>query len=170
MFFVGIALLLISLVLAIGSQVMLALCIYNDAKARGDQNAVLFAVLSGVLGVIPAIIYLVLRSNSGPDTALMCPNCGVVLPQGASHCPNCGMPHPKARIIPPDADVRSKRAKGLLIGWIVSLVLSIVLIVVSVVFMGMGAFSLAQDYNSNSYHYSYNYNDSLDRYLNDYYY
>ena len=66
MFFVGIALLLISLVLAIGSQVMLALCIYNDAKARGDQNAVLFAVLSGVLGIIPAIIYLVLRCRASP--------------------------------------------------------------------------------------------------------
>ena len=93
MFFVGIALLLISLVLAIGSQVMLALCIYNDAKARGDQNAVLFAVLSGVLGIIPAIIYLVLRSNSGPDTALMCPNCGVVLPQGAPAAV-CPIPKP----------------------------------------------------------------------------
>ena len=170
MIFSGIAMMLIGSLLTIASQVLLAVCVYNDAKSRGDQNATLFAVLSGVLGFIPAIIYLVVRSTSGPGTALMCPNCGVVLPAGAFNCPNCGMPHPKARIIPPDADARSRRAKGLLIGWIVSFVLSIVLMIVGGVLMGMGAFSLAQDYSSNSHRYSYSYQDSLDHYLNDYYY
>ncbi len=154
--------------LSIASHVLLALCIYNDAKSRGDQNAVLFAVLSGVLGLIPAIIYLVIRSTSGPGTALMCPNCGVVLPQGSFNCPNCGMPHPKARITPPDAPIRSRRAKGLLIGWIVSYALTIVLTIVGFVFGAMGVFSMAQDAldNNSPYHYQ----DSLDRYLNDYYY
>lgn len=47
----------------IAAQIMLALCVYNDARYRGSNNAVLWAVLSGFFG-IAGLVYLIVQLAS----------------------------------------------------------------------------------------------------------
>lgn len=69
--FFGVYLLYFLLIIAAG--VMLALAVYNDARYRGNRNAVLWAVLSGFFG-IAGLIYLIvqLASKRWPASGTWC--------------------------------------------------------------------------------------------------
>ena len=48
----------------VAAQVLLGLATYNDAKARGNNDPVMWGLLVGFLGWIPGIVYLCLRNNN----------------------------------------------------------------------------------------------------------
>lgn len=114
--------------LSLLTNVFLGLAIYNDAKSWGCDNAVMWAVLSGVFGLIPAIIYLVIRSDS--SSKMKCPVCGNKIAKGSQFCPVCSNPVPPVAIDYAAAAESKKRAKLFLILMIVAFVLSIVVAVV----------------------------------------
>lgn len=78
---------LISLV-GFAVEVFLMIFAYKDAKARGDQNAVLWIVLIFFLHLIGFVVYMIVRPkgdlspcgnchNKRMTTLLKCPHCGV---------------------------------------------------------------------------------------------
>ena len=66
--FFGVYLLYFLLIIAAG--VMLALAVYNDARYRGNRNAVLWAVLSGFFGIAGLIYLIVQPAHSQRGTAV----------------------------------------------------------------------------------------------------
>ena len=93
----------------IGLSVFMGLFVYNDAKARGVEMALLFGLLTGFLGLIPWIVYLAMRkSMSRPQFA--CAACGQAVPNGLQMCPACG----SAQMLPlgvVDTAAYAKRAR-----------------------------------------------------------
>ena len=87
--------------------VFLGIAIYNHAKARGDQNAVLWGVLSGLIVPIGAIIYAIIVATSKKPQRI-CMHCGVPVPDYAVACPQCGsqVPVGPMSLLPPDAPQR----------------------------------------------------------------
>lgn len=61
----------------VAAQVLLGLATYNDAKARGNNDPVMWGLLVGFLGWIPGIVYLCLRNNNA-NRLMTCPQCGFV--------------------------------------------------------------------------------------------
>ena len=112
--------LLLSLV-GIASSVFLGLCVYSDARFKNVKNPAMWGLLSGFLGWIPAIIYLVIRSQQSPKP---CQRCFDLLPPGAVFCNICGTPVYQPG--PEELAVFDKRRKRFLILWIASYVLTIV--------------------------------------------
>ena len=80
---------LLTLAVDITASVMLALAVYNDAKSKWNPNAVMWAVLVGILGLIPGIIYLCVR-NEPLKKIYVCHNCGWGNPLSARQCGHCG--------------------------------------------------------------------------------
>ena len=70
----------------VAAQVLLGLATYNDAKARGNNDPVMWGLLVGFLGWIPGIVYLCLRNNNAnrlmtlPAVWVCTPGGGAVLP------------------------------------------------------------------------------------------
>lgn len=81
-------------VLAFVMQIMCGVAIYRDAKALGRDDAVLFGVLTGFFGGIPAAVYLAVRGKR--SVVGTCPNCSMqygnieITGQYAVMCSNCG--------------------------------------------------------------------------------
>lgn len=63
---------------------MLALAVYNDARYRGNRNAVLWAVLSGFF-VIAGLIYLIVQPAS--KRYVVCATCYRPIPSAEPLCP-----------------------------------------------------------------------------------
>lgn len=80
---------LLILAVDITASVMLALAVYNDAKSKWNANAVMWAVLVGILGLIPGIVYLCVR-NEPLKKIYACHNCGWGNPLLARQCGRCG--------------------------------------------------------------------------------
>ncbi|MCI8497765.1 MAG: zinc-ribbon domain-containing protein [Clostridiales bacterium] len=160
--------LFLSILIMVAGDVFLGLAIYNHAKSRGDQNAVLWGLLSGFLSVIGAVIYAIVISASKKPQRI-CMNCGVPAPDYAPACPNCGHPLPvvSPEAFVPDAPQCKKRFKGMLIGAIASVVLGIIVLIASILFF---VFNMV-DYGVDQYdHYPYSdyfhYNDNYDNHGN----
>ena len=106
---------LLILAVDITASVMLALAVYNDAKSKWNANAVMWAVLVGILGLIPGIVYLCVR-NEPLKKIYACHNCGWGNPLLARQCGRCGA----GLYYPTEETVqRQKKAKILLIWGIV---------------------------------------------------
>lgn len=106
---------LLTLAVDITAYVMLALAVYNDAKSKWNANAVMWAVLVGILGLIPGIVYLCVR-NEPLKKIYACHNCGWGNPLSARQCGHCGA----GLYYPTEETVqRQKKAKTLLIWGIV---------------------------------------------------
>ena len=125
-------LMLISLI-SIVCSVFLALCVYNDAKAKNNQNAVMWAVLSGFFNIV-ALIYIIVQAVSKPKT-VYCPRCGNIIPAGYAGCPVCGTPMSMMNMAPAEEQVaKYKKRRWIFLGLFIGFyVLSVI---VSVVFMG----------------------------------
>lgn len=104
-------------------QIFLGLAVYNDAKARNIDMAVMWGVLTGFIGLIPAIIYMVIRS--GNKNSLKCPRCSAQIFNGMPACPVCQLPvNLMPSMNPAQIMKHRKLAKGFLIAAIVMIVLS----------------------------------------------
>ncbi len=79
---------------SIAVVVLIMVWVYKDAKARGDQNAVLWLVLVFFLGLIGLLIYVLARPkgelapcgnchNKKLTTLMKCPHCGIEAGGGA---------------------------------------------------------------------------------------
>lgn len=90
---------LLIMLFSLAGSLFLALCVYNDAKARGNDNAVMWAVLSGFFNIV-ALVYIIVAVSSKPK-AVICPRCRNMIPPGYAGCPVCGLPLPD-RTLPPE--------------------------------------------------------------------
>ncbi len=72
--------------------------VYRDAERRG-MNGVLWALLVFIGNLIGLIIYLIIRTDTSPDsdeeeeeedTMLPCPSCKKPVEPGYAFCPHCG--------------------------------------------------------------------------------
>ena len=68
---------LLTLAVSITGSVMVGLAVYNDAKSKMSLNAVMWAMLVGILGWIPGIVYLCVR-NKPLERIYACYSCGSV--------------------------------------------------------------------------------------------
>ena len=50
--------------------VLIAIWMYNDAKSRGDSNAVAWALLGLIFNVIGLVLYLIVRGSAQPPAAV----------------------------------------------------------------------------------------------------
>lgn len=134
-FFVGFSILgLVASLVSLAASVFLGLAVYYDAKSWNSDSAVMWGLLCGILGFIPAIIYLVIRSSS--KSQIKCPRCRNKLPVGTQICYICQTPI-QQMVQPSEAEtlLYKKRAKLFLILMIVFNVLLIISIVMMFVFM-----------------------------------
>ena len=90
---------LLIMLFSLAGSLFLALCVYNDAKARGNDNAVMWAVLSGFFNIV-ALVHIIVAVSSKPK-AVICPRCRNMIPPGYAGCPVCGLPLPD-RTLPPE--------------------------------------------------------------------
>lgn len=118
-------------IVSVLSSVFLGLAVYNDAKSWNCDNAVMWGLLSGIIGFIPAIVYLVIRSDA--KGKVKCPRCGNKLPVGMQFCPLCQTPIGLILAVNEAEELRLKnKAKNYLIFMIICIVLTIIL---SIAFM-----------------------------------
>ena len=81
---------------SIAAQVLFACAAYQDAKSMNNKDATMWAVLIGLLGLIPGIIYLCIRknNNSAPSVQQICIGCRAPIAPGTNVCPYCGAQQP----------------------------------------------------------------------------
>ena len=95
-------------------------------------NAVMWAMLVGILGWIPGIVYLCVR-NHRANRLMACPQCGFAHRVAEPFCPQCHVQNPySAPFQNPLAAQQAHRAKLLLIWGIVAYVAVILLAIISV--------------------------------------
>ena len=70
-----IALYILVFLAAVAGSVLFGCAVYNDAKSKWNDNATMWGVLVGILGLIPGIIYLCVR-NEPLKRIYVCHNCG----------------------------------------------------------------------------------------------
>ncbi len=110
-------------------RVLFALAAYHDARAKGNPNALLWALLIGFVGWIPGIIYLCLRAV--PRGVIRCPSCGVWHPASDLYCPNCGEPtRPASQYADPATRRLAGQAKAELIAGIVCFAAAFVMVII----------------------------------------
>ena len=116
-----IALYILVFLAAVAGSVLVGCAVYNDAKSKWNDNATMWGVLVGILGLIPGIIYLCVR-NEPLKRIYVCHNCGWGNPLSARQCGHCG-----AGLYYPTEETlqRQKKAKTLLIWGIVMWVVMI---------------------------------------------
>ena len=123
---------LLTLAVSITGSVMVGLAVYNDAKSKMSLNAVMWAMLVGILGWIPGIVYLCVRNNRA-NRLMACPQCGFTHRVAEPFCPQCHVQNPySAPFQNPLAAQQAHRAKLLLIWGIVAYVAVILLAIISV--------------------------------------
>lgn len=114
-------------------RILIALAVYNDAMVKANSNSVMWAVLVGIFGLIPEIIYLCTR-NSNFNRLIICSKCGFTHRISEFNCPQCGVENPfSQQFATPLTEIQRRKAKQLLIAsiivWVVSIILSIIAIV-----------------------------------------
>ncbi len=145
-FAIGIVILIIFIAItALLSNIFLGLAVYHDGKAKGNSNAGMWGVLSGIFGWIPAVIYLCVRHNAA-NRFIQCFSCGFAMPANAPGCPNCNQANPYAQqFYGPLVEQHKKKAKGFLIAFIcccaAAILLAIAVIVLAVLFAGATGYS-----------------------------
>ena len=149
---------LIIMTVSILASVFLGLCVYNDALSNSRTDGVMWGLLCGFLGFIPAIIYLVIRKNNSAMTP--CPGCGYPSVSQMCNCPNCGAQKPLWPPVNAYTEEKKKKSKNFLITTIVMWAASIV---IGIVFGVVFAVSLLNSIGPNEfidYPYSYSYSHS----------
>ncbi len=140
---------LVFLLFLLAVRILLGMAAYHDAQAKGNPEALLWALLIGFLGLIPGIIYLCVRDTARP--MVCCPGCGRWHRSEEAFCPACGRPSASA---PPQANpyaaILEDKAKKELIAAAVCFGVGIVLLTaVSLVFVFRAAslgFTISSSY------------------------
>jgi Ca2+/Na+ antiporter len=90
MVFLSVWIVMVALLIA---RVLFAMAAYYDACSKMNPNAVMWGLLIGFLGLIPGIIYLCIRNDTGRGP-INCPKCGILYHSGYHNCPQCGEVNP----------------------------------------------------------------------------
>ena len=101
-----IALYILVFLAAVAGSVLFGCAVYNDAKSKWNDNATMWGVLVGILGLIPGIIYLCVR-NEPLKRIYVCHNCGWGNPLSARQCGHCG-----AGLYYPTEETLQRQEKG----------------------------------------------------------
>lgn len=72
-------------------KIFLCISVYKDAKERSDKNVVLWTILVAIFGIIPLIIYCVLRVRNDKEF-ILCPHCGKMVSKKYPVCMFCKQP------------------------------------------------------------------------------
>jgi hypothetical protein len=116
----------------LAGRIFLALAAYNDARSKSNRDALMWALLIGLIGLIPGIVYLCIR-NSVHNYAV-CRNCGCSHLAAEPNCPQCGAPNPYApQYVNPMAEQQARQARIYLAVGLVLLALGLILVVAAVV-------------------------------------
>lgn len=128
--------LIILALIAIGSGILLALCVYNDAMYRRDENAVMWAVLSGFFQ-LAALIYLILHFVE-KHKPMRCIQCGEFLVPDSRFCMRCG----RQLFVPAPEQLQmyDKRRRLFFWLWIASIALVIVVIIIPIILLAVRYF------------------------------
>lgn len=132
-------------VLGIAAALLLAFCVYNDARGRRDKLAVMWGVLSGFFS-IAALVYVIVRCVSSQKPS-PCIRCGAWVPPGTLYCTSCGQPLLDGAGYPvtqEQLDGYHRRSKILLIAWICVYAVCIVAGVSMIIYMINEILNLAQ--------------------------
>ena len=144
---------LMSAILSIAGQVLLALATWNDARAHNNRYALVWALLVGFVGWIPGIIYLCLRQKMAGSVfpQLFCPRCRAQIALGQNYCMYCGTPAPAYYpenvgkfCTPEESARRMAKAKWMMILGLVFFGLSILITIATVVMMVIEGISYAE--------------------------
>ena len=81
----------ISELTAVLYKVFLCVAVHKDAREHDDKNAVLWTVLTVLFGLLPVIIYAILRYNKSKDF-ILCPHCGKMVSAKYPVCMFCKQP------------------------------------------------------------------------------
>lgn len=135
--------------LMITGKVFLALAVYQDARSRYNNNALMWGLLVGFFDLIPAIVYLCLRKNLGSGP-ILCPSCALYYAPFSGACPRCGAPNPAVHMNAyTDLMAAHKKAKNYLtvaiVAWGLVIVATIVLMLITV-FAAIGSAAGSQPY------------------------
>ena len=127
---------------------------YNDAKSRGNTEPVMWAVLTGIFGLIPGIIYLCVRNSNG-NRLIVCPNCGFTHRIAELNCPQCRVANPfSQQFFNQLTEIQQKRAKRLLIAAIIVFAVAIIICVISILWFTTSIMN-ATDIGTKDFTYSY---------------
>ncbi|HEX3037694.1 MAG TPA: hypothetical protein VHO94_01710 [Oscillospiraceae bacterium] len=138
--------------LYVAFRILLAIAVYNDAQAKGNNEPVMWAVLTGIFGLIPIIIYLCVRNNNR-NRLIICQNCGFTHRIAELNCPQCGIANPfSQQFSNPLSQIQQKRANKLLIAAIIVFAVAIVLCIISVLWFVTSVINNA-DFNPSNYTY-----------------
>ena len=115
------------------TRIMLALAVFYDAKAKANEQPLMWALLVGFLGLVPGIIYLCMRKN--PDSKMIyCMKCGMMHKMSLPACPQCGEINPfAAQYHDPLVPEYAKKAKRYLYIAIASAAIFFLLVIISLV-------------------------------------
>lgn len=132
-------------ILGIAAALLLAFCVYNDARGRRDKLAVMWGVLSGFFG-IAALVYVIVRCVSGQKPT-PCIRCGAWVPPGAFYCASCGQPLLDGAgrpVTQEQLDGYHRRSKMLLIAWICVYAVCIIASIFTIIYIFNEMLDLAQ--------------------------
>lgn len=87
--------------MVLAQRVLFALDAYHDAQAQGNPDAAVWAIIVGLFGLIPGIVYLCVRSSGRSLTR--CAHCGYPHDVSDYCCPKCGEKNPDASAAGPFA-------------------------------------------------------------------
>lgn len=124
---IAILVIMIAGLLFLAERILFALAAYHDAQSKGNPDAMIWALVIGLLGMIPGIIYLCIRGSG--RRLVQCANCGYPHDSSDFCCPKCGEKNPGVTEGSPYAQVLASRAKKEMIGGISVLAGGILLII-----------------------------------------
>lgn len=124
---------ILAILMILASHVFVGLAVYYDAQSKMNENATMWGVLCGLLGLIPCIIYLCVR-NSPSTRPIVCQSCGWTHPLSSPVCPHCSQQNPFANMSQQNAmaPYQKKRAKTFLTVGIVLIAVAILVAIVAV--------------------------------------
>ena len=96
------------MILLYAGQVFLGLCVYYDARYRGNTNAVMWGVLAGFFQ-LAGLIYLIVTLSGKKQ--ISCYGCWRPYPTERPVCPYCGMPSPLAYTFSPPDEREKQRGR-----------------------------------------------------------
>jgi len=145
---------LVLCVLEIVAWVVFSFGLYKDAEGNYNQNPLMWALLSGFLGLIPTIIYFCVRTKNSYRFA--CPHCRNPLQVPTPVCPFCRNAIDSSAIPPENpayVELRRKGKNQMITGAILYGLTIILTIVFTVVFSFWFAAFINAEIGMNSYSY-----------------
>lgn len=121
----------------VAERVLFGMAAYHDALSKGNQDAVMWGLLIGFLGLIPGIIYLCMRGSSG--SMVCCRKCGFWHRAADPVCPMCGEPNPAAQAMPLYSGMYASRAKKELVAAVICIAAAVAVSIIGTIILAANA-------------------------------